>query len=95
MINLANLQMMFPPKALWKVNRDDIPIKPSPYVAKYLGKFNKLSFGRILTAKCTSLEVNLIHIRIRICDATVIIAALTLRQRIVEEHFFNIEIFHN
>ncbi|ENN79413.1 hypothetical protein D910_01944 [Dendroctonus ponderosae] len=37
-INLANLQMMFPPKALWKINRDDIPVKPSPYVAKYLGE---------------------------------------------------------
>lgn len=29
--------MMFPPKPLWKIIREEVPISASSYVVKYLG----------------------------------------------------------
>ncbi|KAL1497299.1 hypothetical protein ABEB36_008287 [Hypothenemus hampei] len=37
-INLANLQMIFPPRNLWKIKREDIPSIAGSYVKKYLDK---------------------------------------------------------
>ncbi|XP_066260472.1 coiled-coil domain-containing protein 142 [Euwallacea similis] len=37
-INLANLQMIFPAKSLWRINREDVPNSASSYVKRYLEK---------------------------------------------------------